>query len=1140
MIDDGSTPPWWQATRRGRELLLGFLKIDRKGATEDWAELPGDAVLARRRDYTASIEQIARDSGSPPPAFQGDGTMIFFWDGETGGPRKAFDAARLLWQRMRVDLNVPVRIAVHAGAVAWDQETGKLAHAAIDHCGHLEAAVPAGAIGVSEDVFLLLPKAEQDELAAIGMTRRDGLCAYVFPRAAGERKDPALFVDDPDAPFRAAFRGYALGAEVRKLRYVGFRLTKREPPCLDVDEVFIEMRMQLAARLAPASATSRSLARRRRATEESPWALREAIAAEGPSLSVAYALRRSRCQVVLAGPGSGKTTLLRWLAVCAARGPLELIRQLGIGERLLPVIASIGRLAELRADIGGHASVIDVLARHFQDRSLGSDSDLGAFLQRELEAGRCLVLLDGLDEVVPEQRKPAAAWLEAFAARFPRNRFVATSRQRGYSTFALPGAAELLLLPFTHTQVSRFVTTFHRAYARWETGADDPAGAAQGAERFLAALRGNPRLSGLARNPFLLSALALIHRAEGQIPRHRVQAYAMMARTLCETWGAARRLVAGEAKRDVLYEEEGLPILGELALKMHEHWPTGAAPKDFIVRTLGAALHRTRGLPADEATRVAEDFLVRASEAAQILVESGPSQWGFFHLTFQEFFAAAGLHAKEKFEKLALLHLREPRWEEIIRLGVGFMVLVQGRPEAARRFVEQVLPVGLRRHKLDKAAEQLAEMLHFEPPRTVDPLAPLLALLAVEAGEALPGSRHDQIAKRLVGWLRTVPWSVSGPVLSQIAVTDFARRVAARLLDEVLRPVEKPLGWTREAALSLLRRDVETKRLHQGATSDDPAVRARALSALGAAPDENAVDVLLGGLRDQNESCRARAAESLGKVGAQKAREALLAALDDESFLVRGHAAEALGQLGDQSVAPTLVALLKAPESFVRWEAAAALGQLGDLRAVSPLLDRLGDADSFVRAQAARALGELWTAPGLDAMDDPPFDDDSWRPWIRGGAIAEYGRRADSERIRSALKDESPYVRWQAVRAASSLPAEEATAVVIEALGDSESFVREAAAAALAWFRSESAVQALLAALDDADEWVRREAATSLGEMEAAKAAGRLRKLARSEDAAAESARLALGAIARAHPSRRSKPYRKSTPRVPAAPRKAG
>jgi predicted NACHT family NTPase len=257
---------------------------------------------------------------------------------------------------------------------------------------------------------------------------------------------------------------------------------------------------------------------------------------------------RHRGVVVLGDPGSGKTTLLRWLSVVAAGGRFAAASQAGISERLLPLLVSVGRLAEVRRSFPGErAAVPDALARYFHDRGAGEERALRAVITRELQAGRCLVLLDGLDEVGAGERGSIHRWLEAFAAAYPASRVVATSRAVGYAGFRLPEGIEIELRPFDEPRIERYVHALHRAWTRWEIGAEATGEADAEAEKLLDAIHAGPRLGALARNPFLLSALALIHRAEGRLPRHRVQAYELFARALCETWAEARRLVSGSA-----------------------------------------------------------------------------------------------------------------------------------------------------------------------------------------------------------------------------------------------------------------------------------------------------------------------------------------------------------------------------------------------------------------------------------------------------------------------------------------------------------------------------------------------------------------------------------------------------------------
>jgi hypothetical protein len=135
-------------------------------------------------------------------------------------------------------------------------------------------------------------------------------------------------------------------------------------------------------------------------------------------------------------PGSGKTTLLRHVTTCFAAG--EAAERLGWhGAPLLPILAPLrnfGRFLQVHATefINPAPAALDrFIESYFADNAL----DLPPrFFQSRLQAGRCLVLLDGLDEVADRDlRAKVAQMVSAFIKRYaPRgNRFGLAARLRG-------------------------------------------------------------------------------------------------------------------------------------------------------------------------------------------------------------------------------------------------------------------------------------------------------------------------------------------------------------------------------------------------------------------------------------------------------------------------------------------------------------------------------------------------------------------------------------------------------------------------------------------------------------------------------------------------------------------------------------
>jgi HEAT repeat protein len=1060
--------PWWQATPRETEIGVALVTVDHAGPVFDWNEIPGERELRRRARYVAGVEYIARAFGAAQPlVWKGDRVTLFLSGAsEDQLPAVAFRAAKELWERLRLDLNLPARIAAHVARIRWDPGTDASTAEVVALCDRLHGAAPPGSVLISEDVALALPLSVQNQIAQAGTITGVGVPAYLFPASSAQRG--AVGAHSAEGALWESARRYALGPDLRLVRYVGFRLQRKQPPILEIEDVFVPPEVELRPRQGRHH-DEPSPPRRRRPGAKSD-------AEQDRVLPLRDLLGRHRHVVFLGDPGAGKTTLLRWIAVTAARGRFASATQLGIAERLLPLPVSVGRLAELRRDVeGGRASVPAVLARYVEER-LRDVQDLGGTLERELEAGRCLILLDGLDEVRTEERHAVHDWLASFTAAYPKNHFIASSRIVGYTGFDLPGGVEALVRPFDKSQVERYVRTFHRAYLQSELDVDDVDRATAEAERLIAALDQSPRLGALARNPFMLSALSLIHRAEGRLPRHRVQAYELFARALCETWAEARRLVAGTSHDATLaYEEEALPILGVLAHAMHERYPTGVAPEAFVLATLARALGEREGVSGAEAEQAARAFLETAGKEVQILLERGAGQWGFLHLTFQEFFTAAGLHSLESFEEIALRHLFDPRWEEVLRLGVGYMALVQKRPIAARRFVEKVL-------SWDEPEPRawLSRVLKMQ--------VPIAALLAAEAGDALPAVLQERVAEELAAWVCDPPSNErSRECLKELSLTEFAGRVEGALL----------------------------RRVKGGSSSD----RAEALSAFLLLGTSSRVDdELIKSLSDPHEEVRKSAAWVLFLKGHDELRDPLQSLLQHERVEVRAAAAEVILGISDAPFT-ALIEILHDPAEKVREAAILALNErfLGELddqeHAANALLlamhdvssdvrsyaafdlahlsERTGvveaallraaqhDPDGEVRAEAAYGLRDVKSEEAIDTMIAAleATDDGDLFSSIADALAAHPWHAQIENRLISRLQSTNERTKASAVQALGSFHSEAALRCLLMAIGDASPALRESACYGLSWQDDARARGAMIKALGDPEPDVRLAAA---------------------------------------------------------------
>lgn len=358
--------------------------------------------------------------------------------------------------------------------------------------------------------------------------------------------------------------------------------------------------------------------------------------------------------LVLGDPGTGKTTLLRYLALCHARGLLNGGSVQGRPARF-PIYVRIGEYARQGYPRVGISDFLPGYLNRSECRTPG----LARLLGQQLEAGRCLVLLDGLDEIgSAELRRGVVTAVMNFVAAHSRsgNRFVVTSRIAGYQAAALPEPfTALRLRDMDDDTISRFLQVYCRQVHQAETPANSQAAiieaGARDATAIGQALRSNAGVRRLAASPLLLTALVLVHRASERLPHRRVDAYVEVCTALGRTWRSAQ----GVAEADLPDERILTRWLTELGAWMHQHRPEGSASRAELLEVLGPWWATHHGIDWDpnvltaadplgtDAGRGVLEFVDTADTHTGLLVERAPGRYGFAHLTFEEYYTGRAL-----------------------------------------------------------------------------------------------------------------------------------------------------------------------------------------------------------------------------------------------------------------------------------------------------------------------------------------------------------------------------------------------------------------------------------------------------------------------------------------------------------------
>jgi HEAT repeat protein len=153
----------------------------------------------------------------------------------------------------------------------------------------------------------------------------------------------------------------------------------------------------------------------------------------------------------------------------------------------------------------------------------------------------------------------------------------------------------------------------------------------------------------------------------------------------------------------------------------------------------------------------------------------------------------------------------------------------------------------------------------------------------------------------------------------------------------------------------------------------NPAVRAKAATAIGKLHEPKFSPTLLTALTDESPLVRQAIIQSLGQIGATAAIPELITALTDPNPEVSSAAALALGQLKADQAIPTLLQILTASTAIVRSSAAQALGQIGSPLAVPPLLTAIQKAtDPTEMNSLIEALTSIATlAPKAIGLNHP-------------------------------------------------------------------------------------------------------------------------------------------------------------------------
>jgi len=365
---------------------------------------------------------------------------------------------------------------------------------------------------------------------------------------------------------------------------------------------------------------------------------------------------------VLGKPGSGKTTFLQYLAVQCNQGKWE-------SERVA-IFVTLRHFVE-NARVSGEFSLLNYLRQELLTDGIADPSVIETLLQ----AGRVLLLLDGIDEVLQEESSVVLKEIRRFSDKYYKNRFVTTCRTAARK-HSLRGFADVEVAPFTQAQIVAFAQKWFVAFTK-----TNPSAGGQQSDEFIEklGLPENWQFRQLMVTPLFLHMACWVFQGEGRFPTKQTDFYKEGLDLLLGKWDEARGVERDEAYQGFRLPQK-LKLLSQIAAATFEQ-----GQYFFEQRTLEQYIedyirHLPNASTDAEELHVESGAVLRAIESQHgLIIERARGIFSFSYLVFQEYFTARNIVASHNLQSLEqalgglVSHITDPHWREVFLLTAAML-----------------------------------------------------------------------------------------------------------------------------------------------------------------------------------------------------------------------------------------------------------------------------------------------------------------------------------------------------------------------------------------------------------------------------------------------------------------------------------
>ncbi len=422
--------------------------------------------------------------------------------------------------------------------------------------------------------------------------------------------------------------------------------------------------------------------------QEGEWA-NAAQAGKDDTLDMADLLILRNRVAIIGGAGSGKTTYLSFVArsLAAALGGQTIDARLKprrAGAALpIPIVVPLRYWKVYRDDCAAERSTYisrpekdrldDFIIYYLRHRYANIDASRDFFI-RLLKGGGCLVMLDGLDEVVSISERAVVrdALYQFLNVDYPNNLCLVTCRPAGEHDAPFANDFERCTIqPMTPEQIKQLVDDWCGQI--WEQP-DDRAAACQTVVEAITELnqeRAERKQEPLVATPLMVTMVVSVRYNSRDLPRERAKLFDAFVRVVLasqHTGAENERSAKEDLKNFGGSPDQQREMMSILAFGMHVAGQ-GATTDEGRVRAILEGPLKRRG-----EEKLLDEFL-RAARHRGGLFEPHGDQFTFIHLTFQEFLAGQYLAQQwadlpDDSPSLAVI-VADSWWREVVLLAIG-------------------------------------------------------------------------------------------------------------------------------------------------------------------------------------------------------------------------------------------------------------------------------------------------------------------------------------------------------------------------------------------------------------------------------------------------------------------------------------